>query len=230
MRKKKNFKKNKEEKKLSERTGAYTRVCAYAPTNYNEIVFLNLRISKPVLESAPAPDNSRPERRRMVGTRTTARDWQWVDEMLGDDDSTPRRARRMPEGGGRRGGRRGGRAGGRSDPAHGGASSSQSPSMQPHGGASSSQAHQDFLMGLNSPRFQRTLQQIMSGDTMFMTYAGTPPSTYMQEPYVVAPEIVPDLASDDPTVHDRDGDEGAVPMGRGRRVHRCRGCGTGGHM
>ncbi|MED6118758.1 hypothetical protein PIB30_005595 [Stylosanthes scabra] len=31
MRKRKNFKKNKEEKKLSERTGAHTRVCAYAP-------------------------------------------------------------------------------------------------------------------------------------------------------------------------------------------------------
>ncbi|MED6147527.1 hypothetical protein PIB30_044787, partial [Stylosanthes scabra] len=128
-----------------------------------------------------APDNRRPQRRRMVGTRTTARNWQWVDEMLGDDVPAPRRARRMPEGGGRRGGRRGGRAGGRSDPAHGGASSSWSPSVQPHGGASSSQAHpvgttqqsevpptpqahfdcgtptfgspsQDFLMGLNSPR------------------------------------------------------------------------------
>ncbi|MED6167779.1 hypothetical protein PIB30_006060 [Stylosanthes scabra] len=108
---------------------------------------------------------------------------------------------------------------------------------------------QDFLMGLNSPRFQHTLQQIMSGDTvyrpyvdgshgqmqvdlnepashpsqMFMTYAGTPPSAYMQEPYVVALEIVPDPAPDDPAEHDRDGDEGAVPMGRGRRVHRRRG-------
>ncbi|MED6155324.1 hypothetical protein PIB30_004343 [Stylosanthes scabra] len=107
-----------------------------------------------------------------------------------------------------------------------------------------------------SPRFQRTLQQIMSGDTvygpyvdgshgqmqvdlnepashpyqMFMTYAGTPPSAYMQEPYVVAPEVAPDPAPDDPAEHDRDGDDGTVPMGRGRRVHRRRGCGTGGHM
>ncbi|MED6138509.1 hypothetical protein PIB30_074849 [Stylosanthes scabra] len=194
----------------------------------------------------------RPERRRMVGTRTTARDWQWVDEMLGDDVPTPRRARRMPEGGDHKGGRRGGRAGGRSDPAHGGVSSSRSPSVPPHGGASSSQAHQ---VG-TTQQSERTLQQIMTGDTvyrpyvdgshgqmqvdlnepashpsqMFMTYAGTPPSAYMQEPYVVAPEIVPDPAPDDPTEHDRDGDEGAVPMGRGQRVHRRRGCGTGGHM
>ncbi|MED6122227.1 hypothetical protein PIB30_037822 [Stylosanthes scabra] len=51
-----------------------------------------------------APDNRRAERRRMVGMRTTARDWQWVDEMLGDDVPAPRRARRMPEGGSRRGG------------------------------------------------------------------------------------------------------------------------------
>ncbi|MED6123094.1 hypothetical protein PIB30_046055 [Stylosanthes scabra] len=57
---------------------------------------------------------------------------------------------------------------------------------------------------------------------MFMTYAGTPPSAYMQEPYVVAPEVAPDSAPDDPAEHDRDGDDGAVPMGRGRRVHRRR--------
>ncbi|MED6124368.1 hypothetical protein PIB30_058356 [Stylosanthes scabra] len=46
-----------------------------------------------------APDNRRPDRRSMVGTRTTARDWQWVDEMLGENIHVPRRARRMPEGG-----------------------------------------------------------------------------------------------------------------------------------
>ncbi|MED6127315.1 hypothetical protein PIB30_086941 [Stylosanthes scabra] len=44
-------------------------------------------------------------RRRMVGTRTTAWDWQWVEEMMAEDDA-PRRMRRLPEGGGcRRGGR-----------------------------------------------------------------------------------------------------------------------------
>ncbi|MED6169665.1 hypothetical protein PIB30_023381 [Stylosanthes scabra] len=106
-----------------------------------------------------------------------------------------------------------------------------------------------------SPRFQRTLQQIFTGDTvyrpyvdgsngqvqvdlnkpasrpsqMFMTYAGTPPSAYMPEPYVVASEISPVPAPDDPAAHDRDGDEGAVPMGRGRRLwtlsgHSSSGC------
>ncbi|MED6166682.1 hypothetical protein PIB30_111715, partial [Stylosanthes scabra] len=51
------------------------------------------------------PDNRRPGRRRMVGTRTTDRDWQWLDEMLGEEAVAPRRVRRMPEDGGRRGGR-----------------------------------------------------------------------------------------------------------------------------
>ncbi|MED6142292.1 hypothetical protein PIB30_112219, partial [Stylosanthes scabra] len=51
------------------------------------------------------PDNRRPGRRRMVGTRTTDRDWQWLDEMLGDEAAAPRHVRRMPEDGGRMGGR-----------------------------------------------------------------------------------------------------------------------------
>ncbi|MED6154147.1 hypothetical protein PIB30_109278, partial [Stylosanthes scabra] len=42
------------------------------------------------------PDNRRQDRRRMVGTRTTARDWQWLDQMMGEDDevAAPRRVRR----------------------------------------------------------------------------------------------------------------------------------------
>ncbi|MED6135350.1 hypothetical protein PIB30_045610 [Stylosanthes scabra] len=47
------------------------------------------------------PDNRRPTRRMMVGTRTTARDWQWLDEMMAEDASAVRptqRIRRMPEG------------------------------------------------------------------------------------------------------------------------------------
>ncbi|MED6140115.1 hypothetical protein PIB30_090060, partial [Stylosanthes scabra] len=90
------------------------------------------------------PDNRRPDRRHMVG----------------EDVAGPRRVRRMPEDGGRRGGRRGERVGGRA------------PSAQPRGGASSSRTHQagpsqDFLAGLNSPKFQHTLQQIFSGDTVY---------------------------------------------------------------
>ncbi|MED6215761.1 hypothetical protein PIB30_001382 [Stylosanthes scabra] len=31
------------------------------------------------------PDNRRPARRMMVGTRTTARDWQWLDDIMAED-------------------------------------------------------------------------------------------------------------------------------------------------
>ncbi|MED6107127.1 hypothetical protein PIB30_011142 [Stylosanthes scabra] len=31
------------------------------------------------------PDNRRPARRMMVGTRTTARDWQWLDDIMDED-------------------------------------------------------------------------------------------------------------------------------------------------
>ncbi|MED6162160.1 hypothetical protein PIB30_067728 [Stylosanthes scabra] len=58
------------------------------------------------------PDNRRPDRRMMVGTRTTARDWQWLDEMMADDvQAAPptQRIRRMAEGRGQRRGGRGGR-------------------------------------------------------------------------------------------------------------------------
>ncbi|MED6215163.1 hypothetical protein PIB30_110686, partial [Stylosanthes scabra] len=78
------------------------------------------------------PDNRRQDRRRMVGTRTTARDWQWLDQMMGEDDevAAPRRVRRMPEGGGRRGSRGGGRSRG------------QASVGQGQHGASTSGAHQ----------------------------------------------------------------------------------------
>ncbi|MED6201077.1 hypothetical protein PIB30_091429 [Stylosanthes scabra] len=58
------------------------------------------------------PDNRCQDRRHMVETRTTARDWQWLDQMMGEEDevAAPRRVRRMPEGGGRRGSRGGGRS------------------------------------------------------------------------------------------------------------------------
>ncbi|MED6145526.1 hypothetical protein PIB30_026109 [Stylosanthes scabra] len=64
------------------------------------------------------PDNKRPGRRMMVGTRTTARDWQWLDDIMDEDaPAAPptQKNRRMPvsyacrRGAGRP--RRGGRAG-----------------------------------------------------------------------------------------------------------------------
>ncbi|MED6181962.1 hypothetical protein PIB30_024291 [Stylosanthes scabra] len=45
------------------------------------------------------PDNRRPARRMMVGTRTTARDWQWLDDMMAEDAlAAPptQKYRRMP--------------------------------------------------------------------------------------------------------------------------------------
>ncbi|MED6132402.1 hypothetical protein PIB30_018602 [Stylosanthes scabra] len=75
-------------------------------------------------------DNRRPDRRRMVSTRTIDRDWWWLDEMMGEDVAVPRRVRRIPKGGGCRGGRRAGRDGGRA------------PSAQPQGGPSSSRTYQ----------------------------------------------------------------------------------------
>ncbi|MED6167856.1 hypothetical protein PIB30_006504 [Stylosanthes scabra] len=81
---------------------------------------------------------------------------------------------------------------------------------------------------------QPTLEQIAERDREIMyrldNIAHISRNVNRLEPYVVAPEVAPDPAPDDPAEHDRDGDDGAVPMGRGRRVHRRRGCGTGGHM
>ncbi|MED6108347.1 hypothetical protein PIB30_023115 [Stylosanthes scabra] len=45
------------------------------------------------------PDNRRPARRMMVGTKTTARDWQWLDECMAEDaPAVPptQKNRRMP--------------------------------------------------------------------------------------------------------------------------------------
>ncbi|MED6136388.1 hypothetical protein PIB30_055639 [Stylosanthes scabra] len=60
--------------------------------------------SSPLRERPVVPDvsdNRRPERRMMIGTRTTPGDWQWLDEMMGEDVPAVRptqKIRRMPEG------------------------------------------------------------------------------------------------------------------------------------
>ncbi|MED6223931.1 hypothetical protein PIB30_078930 [Stylosanthes scabra] len=220
------------------------------------------------------PDNRRQDRRRMVGTRTTARDWQWLDQMMGEEEvAAPRRFRGMPDGGGRRGSRGGGRSGGWASAAQGqhGARSSGahqagpsqdswiSPTPQHHFDSSTpvlgSPSH-DFLVGLNSPGFQCHLQQIFTGDTVyrpefdgssmmsqmdlnepasapsqfFMAHAGTPPSAYMPDPYVIVSDPAPAPPPQDHTVANTDADDGGAPRGRGRRVPRRKACGTGGHM
>ncbi|MED6151680.1 hypothetical protein PIB30_084726 [Stylosanthes scabra] len=55
---------------------------------------------EPLLWVDDVPDNRRPERRMRVGTRTTARDWQWVNQAMEEDgevDVAPRRVCRMLE-------------------------------------------------------------------------------------------------------------------------------------
>ncbi|MED6179737.1 hypothetical protein PIB30_003536 [Stylosanthes scabra] len=85
---------------------------------------------------------TRPGRRMMVGTRTTARDWQWLDDIMAEDaPAAPQtqKIRRMPEsyacrrGAGRP--RRGGRAG-----KVRGEGGDTAPTKQTQGGASTSQA------------------------------------------------------------------------------------------
>ncbi|MED6193490.1 hypothetical protein PIB30_019963 [Stylosanthes scabra] len=94
----------------------------------------------PVRHDVPhVQDNRRLGRRVMVRTRTTARDWQWLDKMMAEDAPTKRPAqkiRRMPEGYGRR--RRAGRAsrGGRGCVE----GSDMAPTQQTQGGANTSQA------------------------------------------------------------------------------------------
>ncbi|MED6167795.1 hypothetical protein PIB30_006075 [Stylosanthes scabra] len=86
------------------------------------------------------PDNRRPTRRMMVGTRTTARDWEWLDDMLAEGvPAAPptQKNRRMPVSYGCRRGagrpRRGGRAvRGR------GEGGDAAPTQQTQGGASTS--------------------------------------------------------------------------------------------
>ncbi|MED6165638.1 hypothetical protein PIB30_101554 [Stylosanthes scabra] len=112
----------------------------------------------------------------------------------------------------------------------------------------------DFMIGLNSPGFQQTLQQLMVEDTsyrpgfdgsqvqvqmdlnepasapshLFTAYAGTPASAYMHDAHVMDPYPIPPQGPEDLPADDAAGDEGVAPVGRGRRVSRRRGCGTGG--
>ncbi|MED6120699.1 hypothetical protein PIB30_023464 [Stylosanthes scabra] len=80
------------------------------------------------------PDNRRLGRRMMVRTRTTARDWQWLDEMMVEDapaERSTQKIRRMPESYARQ--RGAGRAGRGRD--EGG---DTAPTQQTQGGASTS--------------------------------------------------------------------------------------------
>ncbi|MED6224751.1 hypothetical protein PIB30_087163 [Stylosanthes scabra] len=186
--------------------------------------------------------------------------------MLGDEAAAPRRVRRMPEDGGRRGGRGedGGADRGEAGALHlspmvaGPSQQSEVPATPQHHFDSSipvfGSPSADFMIGLNSPGFQQTLQQLMVDDTsyrpgfdgrqvqvqmdlnepasapshLFTAYAGTPASAYMHDAHFMDPYPIPPQGPEDPPADDAAGNEGVAPVGRGRRVPRRRGCGTGG--
>ncbi|MED6179022.1 hypothetical protein PIB30_113142, partial [Stylosanthes scabra] len=94
---------------------------------------------EPLLRVDDVPDNRRPERRMRVGTRTTARDWQWVNQAMEEDgevEVAPQRVRRLPEaaiGRRRRGGRGGQGRGGGGDEAAGGPDVPHTPGASTQG-------------------------------------------------------------------------------------------------
>ncbi|MED6119000.1 hypothetical protein PIB30_007890 [Stylosanthes scabra] len=148
----------------------------------------------PRLDVSHVPDNRRPARRMMVGTRTTARDWQWLDDMLavGASAAPPtQKNRRIPLSYGcRRGASRPREAG----------ELTQGTTIPL---TMSSPSQQAFLDALHSPGFEQLMSDIMheggsayKPDTqfdgspvhldlnepmfgpshLFMTLGGTPPS------------------------------------------------------
>ncbi|MED6222205.1 hypothetical protein PIB30_062131 [Stylosanthes scabra] len=164
-------------------------------------------------------DNRRPGRRRMVGTRTTIGIGSGSMRCL---ETRPLHLAVL-------------------DP-HGSASSShQAGPSQPSEVPATPQHHfdsstpvfgspsQDFMVGLNSPGFQRTLQQLMVDDTtyrpgfdgsqvqvhmdlnepasapshLFTAYAGTLASVYMQDAHFMDPYPISPQAPEDPlqTIH-----------------------------
>ncbi|MED6200305.1 hypothetical protein PIB30_083755 [Stylosanthes scabra] len=197
---------------------------------------------EPLLRVDDVPDNRRPERRMRVGTRTTARDWQWVNQAIEEDgevDVAPQRVHRLPEaaiGRRRRGGRGGqGRGGGEmrqpedrmchTPPglAHRVMWMRRSSSSDPRGGPSLTESPQGALGGSSSQAQIRThvdLNQPATDPFVDFSFAlgGTPPSAFVDGPTHMNADDQAPPAAEDPEPR------------RGRRAVRRRGCGTGGHM
>ncbi|MED6153618.1 hypothetical protein PIB30_103870, partial [Stylosanthes scabra] len=151
---------------------------------------------------ADVPDNRRPARRMMVGTRTTALEWQWLDQLMADDAQVApltQHIRRTAEGGGRRRGGRGDRGRG-------------------EGGV----AGRVF-----QPGFQQMMDEILMPGDDFMVLGGTPPSAHVPGPSWEIPFMAP-ASVPTPPVSPAPAEHPDQPpaCGRGRRVPRCRGCGT----
>ncbi|MED6120706.1 hypothetical protein PIB30_023471 [Stylosanthes scabra] len=100
------------------------------------------------------PDNRRPGRRMMIGMRTTARDWQWLDEIMANDapaEQPTQKIRCMPESYARRRGTSRPRRGGRAGRGHRERVTRRLPSR----------LKQAFLDGLSSLGFQQMISDIM---------------------------------------------------------------------
>ncbi|MED6108336.1 hypothetical protein PIB30_022926 [Stylosanthes scabra] len=206
---------------------------------------------QPMMQVDDVPDRRRPERQRRVGTRTTARDWQWVNRAMeegeGDDvDVAPPRVRRMPEaaiGRHRRGGRRG-QAGGGGTECGGGGSHAAEPSgshvgqttgVSTHGPASiEKQFGADSAYYVDLARcLQESPQGAQRGSSSQVPVDLNEPATDLFGDFSFALGVTPPSAFGDvpAPVHDDDQDRHQDPEPcRGRRVPRHRGCGTGGHI
>ncbi|MED6141513.1 hypothetical protein PIB30_104167, partial [Stylosanthes scabra] len=185
---------------------------------------------EPLLRVDNVPDNRRPERRMRVGTRTTAKDWQWVNQAMEEDgevDVAPQRVRRVAEED--RGGAGGDEAAGGPDVPHTPGASTQgyvdetqqffgspgghSLTGSPQGalGRSSSQAQVRTHVDVNQPASDPFV------DSSF-ALGGTPPSAFVDGPSHMDADDQAPPAAEDPEPR------------RGRKAVRRRGCGTGGHM
>ncbi|MED6184577.1 hypothetical protein PIB30_048724 [Stylosanthes scabra] len=200
---------------------------------------------EPLLRVDDVPDNRSTERRMRVGTRTTARDWQWVNQAMEEDgevDVAPQRVRRLPEaaiGRRRRGGRGGQGLGGgetRQPEDRMGATKSlpvvpchRPPQFGAEGAYYADLARclqespQGAYGGSSSQAQARTpvdLNEQASDPFVDFSFAlgGTPPSAFIDVPtHMDADDQAPPTAED------------PEPR-RGRRAIRRSGCGTGGHM
>ncbi|MED6175591.1 hypothetical protein PIB30_079822 [Stylosanthes scabra] len=205
-------------------------------------------------------DNRRPARRMMVGMRTTAPDWQWLDDMLAEGAPvapSTQKNRLMPVSYGCRRGadkpRRGGRAGrGR------GEGDDADPTQQTQGGTSTSRA-QAFLDALHSPGFEQWMSDIMrEGNSAYRPdtqFDGSPVHLDLNEPMFGPSHLFMDLGGTPPSASHVSGASWDIPFmeparlptppvspvpakqsseptapRRVRRAPRRRGCGTGGHM
>ncbi|MED6205609.1 hypothetical protein PIB30_019167 [Stylosanthes scabra] len=167
----------------------------------------------------------------MVETKTTARDWQWLDDVMAEDAlAAPpaQKNRRMPVSYGCRRGagrpHRDGRAGGGRGE---GGDALMSDMMRKSGSA-----YRPDMQFDGSP-VHLELNEPMSGLLhLFMALGGTPPSAshvpgaswdvrFMEPAHLPTPPVSPAPAEQP--------DEVATP-GRARRAPRHRGCGTGGYM